>query len=87
MRDLCRWLTNEFSLMRLLPCRHFEDCYVTLVDAFSHPELLVPRTKRWAEAKVLADCISFKVSTRFCLTQFRRIDIPSSPDQQALPLP
>ncbi|BGP28998.1 hypothetical protein JCM10296v2_000734 [Rhodotorula toruloides] len=42
--------------------KHFEDCYVTLVDAFSHPELLVPRTKRWAEAKVLADCISFKIS-------------------------
>ncbi|GEM06476.1 glutathione transferase omega-1 [Rhodotorula toruloides] len=41
--------------------KHFEDCYATLVDTFSHPELLVPRTKRWAEAKVLADCISFKI--------------------------
>ncbi|GAA5871782.1 hypothetical protein JCM3774_000298 [Rhodotorula dairenensis] len=42
--------------------KHFEDCYDGLVDMFSQPGLLPPRTKRWAEAKVLADCVSCKIS-------------------------
>ncbi|GAA5980354.1 hypothetical protein JCM10908_001625 [Rhodotorula pacifica] len=42
--------------------KHFEDCYDNLVEMFAHPELLPPRTKRWAEAKVLADCVSCKIS-------------------------
>lgn len=41
--------------------RHYEDCYDTLVDMFSSTSLLTPRTKRWAEAKVLADCLTVKV--------------------------
>ncbi|GJN91753.1 hypothetical protein Rhopal_004776-T1 [Rhodotorula paludigena] len=41
--------------------KHYEDCYDTLVDMFGQPELLVARTKRWAEAKVLADCVSIKI--------------------------
>lgn len=40
--------------------RHYEDCYETLVEMFSNSNLLTPRTKRWAEAKVLADCLTVK---------------------------
>ncbi|GAA6001644.1 hypothetical protein JCM10207_002245 [Rhodosporidiobolus poonsookiae] len=42
--------------------KHYEDCYDNLIDTFSQPNLLAPRTKRWAEAKVLADCVSIKIS-------------------------
>ncbi|GAA6021829.1 hypothetical protein JCM8202_002832 [Rhodotorula sphaerocarpa] len=42
--------------------RHFEDCYDNLVEMFNRPGILPPRTKRWAEAKVLADCVSCKIS-------------------------
>ncbi|GAA5947145.1 hypothetical protein JCM3765_002176 [Sporobolomyces pararoseus] len=42
--------------------KHYEDCYESLVDMFSQPNLLVARTKRWAEAKVLADCLTVKVA-------------------------
>ncbi|GAA5914419.1 hypothetical protein JCM6882_008227 [Rhodosporidiobolus microsporus] len=42
--------------------KHYEDCYDVLVDMFAQPGLLAPRTKRWAEAKVLADCVSIKIS-------------------------
>lgn len=41
--------------------RHYEDCYNALADLFGSTAALPPRTKRWAEAKVLADCISMKV--------------------------
>lgn len=41
--------------------RHYEDCYENLVEMFAHQALLAPRTKRWAEAKVLADCLTVKV--------------------------
>lgn len=33
-----------------------------LVVMFGSTAILPPRTKRWAEAKVLADCINVKVS-------------------------
>jgi hypothetical protein len=42
-------------------CRHYEDSYDTLVEMFASSALLAPRTKRWAEAKVLADCLTVKV--------------------------
>lgn len=49
--------------MSLTACdRHYEDCYDTLAEMFPQTTLLQPRTKRWAEAKVLADCLSAKVS-------------------------
>lgn len=33
-----------------------------LIIMFGSTAILPPRTKRWAEAKVLADCINIKVS-------------------------
>ncbi|GAA5922303.1 uncharacterized protein JCM15063_003254 [Sporobolomyces koalae] len=42
--------------------KHYEDCYEALVDMFSQPNLLAARTKRWAEAKVLADCVTVKIA-------------------------
>ena len=41
--------------------KHYEDAYETLLDMFGPAGLLPPRTKRWAEAKVLADCLTVKV--------------------------
>jgi hypothetical protein len=41
--------------------RHYQDAYSTLVNMFQSTAILPPRTKRWAEAKVLADSISIKV--------------------------
>ena len=46
--------------------KHYEDCYDGLVDLLAQPTpALAPRTKRWAEAKVLSDCISAKVRDAF----------------------
>ncbi|KAM0793128.1 hypothetical protein ACM66B_000606 [Microbotryomycetes sp. NB124-2] len=53
-----------FSEMRSeveVALKHYEDCYDSLIDMFAHVDLLPPRTKRWAEAKVLTDCLSVKV--------------------------
>ncbi|KDQ13969.1 hypothetical protein BOTBODRAFT_110665 [Botryobasidium botryosum FD-172 SS1] len=41
--------------------KHYEDCWLGLVDMFSSTAILPPRTKRWAEAKVLADCVAIKI--------------------------
>lgn len=41
--------------------RHYQDAYSTLMLMICSPAILPPRTKRWAEAKVLADCINVKV--------------------------
>lgn len=41
--------------------RHYQDAYATLVIMFGSTAILPPRTKRWAEAKVLADSINVKV--------------------------
>jgi len=41
--------------------RHYQDAYDMLVIMFGSPAILPPRTKRWAEAKVLADAINIKV--------------------------
>ncbi|KAF5317621.1 hypothetical protein D9758_018225 [Tetrapyrgos nigripes] len=42
--------------------KHYQDAYETLVIMFGSPVILPPRTKRWAEAKVLADCINVKIT-------------------------
>lgn len=44
-----------------LVSRHYQDAYSTLIIMFGSTAILPPRTKRWAEAKVLADCINVKV--------------------------
>ncbi|ORY47827.1 hypothetical protein BCR33DRAFT_764198 [Rhizoclosmatium globosum] len=53
--------------------KHYEDCYSGLMDLFwstlglgsfvggNGAELLTPFSKRWVEAKVLADCVSIKI--------------------------
>ncbi|KII95624.1 hypothetical protein PLICRDRAFT_662357 [Plicaturopsis crispa FD-325 SS-3] len=41
--------------------KHYQDAYGMLVIMFGSTAILPPRTKRWAEAKVLADCINVKV--------------------------
>lgn len=45
--------------------KHYQDAYSTLVLMFGSTAILPPRTKRWAEAKVLADCINVKVRCPF----------------------
>ena len=45
--------------------KHYEDCYHALAELFAQSSSgiaqLQPRTKRWAEAKVLIDCIVVKI--------------------------
>ncbi|KAA1470414.1 hypothetical protein DENSPDRAFT_849542 [Dentipellis sp. KUC8613] len=41
--------------------KHYQDAYSTLNNMFGSTAILPPRTKRWAEAKVLADCINIKI--------------------------
>lgn len=48
--------------------KHYEDCYNALLDLFVNPAsgsnqhpFILARTKRWAEARVLADCIVVKI--------------------------
>ncbi|KIR26900.1 hypothetical protein I309_04279 [Cryptococcus deuterogattii LA55] len=41
--------------------RHYEDCWNELAKLFSSTTTLPPRTKRWAEAKVLADCVAVRI--------------------------
>lgn len=50
------WLNVLYLLFR-----HYEDCWTSLVEMFGSTAILPPRTKRWAEAKVLADCVAIKV--------------------------
>ena len=40
--------------------KYYELAYAELVDLFSSTASLPPRTKRWTEARVLADSISYK---------------------------
>ncbi|EKM81164.1 hypothetical protein AGABI1DRAFT_37866 [Agaricus bisporus var. burnettii JB137-S8] len=42
--------------------KHYQDAYDVLVIMFGSPAILPPRTKRWAEAKVLADTINIKIT-------------------------
>ncbi|KAH9072843.1 Gryzun, putative trafficking through golgi-domain-containing protein [Lactarius deliciosus] len=41
--------------------KHYQDAYSSLLTMFGSTAILPPRTKRWAEAKVLADCINLKI--------------------------
>ncbi|KAF9022277.1 hypothetical protein BDZ89DRAFT_208493 [Hymenopellis radicata] len=41
--------------------KHYQDAYEVLAVMFGSIAILPPRTKRWAEAKVLADCINVKI--------------------------
>lgn len=57
-----KYVNTSYSLIRsLTSCRHYQDAYTTLMIMFGSTAILPPRTKRWAEAKVLADTINFKV--------------------------
>ncbi|KIJ65975.1 hypothetical protein HYDPIDRAFT_110092 [Hydnomerulius pinastri MD-312] len=42
--------------------KHYQDAYTTLMIMFGSTAILPPRTKRWAEAKVLADAINVKIT-------------------------
>lgn len=53
--------TPSRSILSLMSSRHYQDAYTTLMIMFGSTAILPPRTKRWAEAKVLADTINFKV--------------------------
>jgi trafficking protein particle complex subunit 11 len=53
-------IINQFGLS-LIRYRHYQDAYSALVMMFGSVAMLPPRTKRWAEAKVLIDCIDIKV--------------------------
>lgn len=55
----------SFRREQLSICRHYQDSYSTLVNMFGSTAILPPRTKRWAEAKVLADCINIKVRASY----------------------
>ncbi|QRV97868.1 trafficking protein particle complex subunit 11 [Ceratobasidium sp. AG-Ba] len=50
----------EFRDEQEVARKHYEDCWTALVEMFGSTAILPPRTKRWAEAKVLADCITVK---------------------------
>ncbi|PVF96750.1 hypothetical protein CPB86DRAFT_736228 [Serendipita vermifera] len=41
--------------------KHYEDCWSSLSEMFGSVTVLPPRTKRWAEAKVLADSLAIKI--------------------------
>ena len=41
--------------------RHYEDCWNELARMFASTSALPPRTRRWSEAKVLADCLAVRV--------------------------
>ncbi|KAI0687431.1 Gryzun, putative trafficking through golgi-domain-containing protein [Cytidiella melzeri] len=41
--------------------KHYHDAYANLQIMFGSTAILPPRTKRWAEGKVLADCLSVKI--------------------------
>jgi len=58
--------------------KHYEDCWNELARMFSSTQILPPRTKRWAEAKVLADCVAVRVSPLHTyLTELNIVDMPS----------
>ncbi|RPD57771.1 hypothetical protein L226DRAFT_490820 [Lentinus tigrinus ALCF2SS1-7] len=51
----------EFRGEDQVALKHYQDAYSTLLIMFGSTAILPPRTKRWAEAKVLADCINVKI--------------------------
>lgn len=52
----------EFRQEYEVAIKSYEDCWDGLLQMFNSTAVLPPRTKRWAEAKVLVDCINFKIS-------------------------
>lgn len=64
--------------------RHYQDAYNMLVIMFGSIVILPPRTKRWAEAKVLVDCMNIKVTLRIPRSVFPLIfaDMQAVPVQQ-----
>ncbi|KAH9473102.1 hypothetical protein Pst134EA_000182 [Puccinia striiformis f. sp. tritici] len=52
----------EFRQEYEVAIKSYEDCWEGLLQMFNSTAVLPPRTKRWAEAKVLIDCINFKIS-------------------------
>ncbi|KAG9008676.1 hypothetical protein FRB90_008778 [Tulasnella sp. 427] len=55
----------EFRMEEEVARKHYEDCWTSLVEMFGSTAILPPRTKRWAEAKVLADCVATKLTKLF----------------------
>ncbi|KAL5532043.1 hypothetical protein ACEPAF_5607 [Sanghuangporus sanghuang] len=55
----------EFRGEEEVALKHYQDAYSTLLSMFGSPTILAPRTKRWAEAKVLADSINIKICKLF----------------------
>ncbi|KAG8930220.1 hypothetical protein FRC01_003141 [Tulasnella sp. 417] len=55
----------EFRMEEEVTRKHYEDCWTSLVEMFGSTAILPPRTKRWAEAKVLADCVAIKLTKLF----------------------
>ncbi|KAG8758578.1 hypothetical protein FRC14_007889 [Serendipita sp. 396] len=51
----------EFRVEEEVARKHYEDCWNILSEMFNSTTLLPPRTKRWAEARVLADSLNIKV--------------------------
>ncbi|KIY46190.1 hypothetical protein FISHEDRAFT_47894 [Fistulina hepatica ATCC 64428] len=51
----------EFRGEHEVALKHYQDAYTTLLTMFGSIVILPPRTKRWAEAKVLADCVNLKI--------------------------
>ncbi|KAF8633400.1 hypothetical protein AX17_004571 [Amanita inopinata Kibby_2008] len=52
----------EFRGENDVALKHYQDAYEMLVIMFGSTVILPPRTKRWAEAKVLSDCINIKIA-------------------------
>ncbi|TFK74712.1 hypothetical protein BDN72DRAFT_812681 [Pluteus cervinus] len=52
----------EFRSEDEVALKHYQDAYGMLLIMFGSTAILPPRTKRWAEAKVLADCINVKIT-------------------------
>ena len=57
----------------LIVLRHYQDAYSTVTNMFGSTAILPPRTKRWAEAKVLTDCINIKVCEAIILFVLRTL--------------
>lgn len=58
--------------------KHYEDAWEDLSVMFGSTAILPPRTKRWAEAKVLIDCINIKVRLQSCLDRRFRLTYNSA---------
>jgi len=57
---------SEYKQELDVAVKFYELAYNELIDLFSSTAILPPRSKRWTEARVLADSISYKVSFRWC---------------------